>query len=199
MKTLFIICFLGFSLHVFSQCEVHFLQNDSVQVFKKIKVKRGEIIGIPFEKSKPDERISFQKIDYININGKHLGVGHKGLVKIKDDLFNDKMTREGALDASRNYRKYKGAATGTFFTTFLTGAVLGLIPAIPTSVTTPSPKNLNIPNGPNMDDEKYLFGYKTQAKRIKSGKVWSNYGGGILCAVSATILIRTIAMAGAAK
>src|SRR5260221_7014766 len=52
---------------------------------------------------------------------------------------------QGTKDAKKYYRNGNAAARGTFFTTLLTGGVLGLIPAIITSSHTPKNENLDYP------------------------------------------------------
>lgn len=83
---------------------------------------------------------------------------------------------KGQMDADRNYNGYKGAATGVFVSSLLS-PIVGLIPAIATSSTTPK-----IGEEEFMFDDKlfnnpeYYMGYTTRAKKIKSGKVWKNWG-----------------------
>jgi hypothetical protein len=96
-----------------------------------------------------------------------------------DDQGYTKMYKKGEVDATRYYRGYTGAGTGTFVTSFLVGPLLGLIPAIACSSTTPKRRNLGLPNTQIAENNDYYQGYAQQAKRIKSKKVWTNYGIGV--------------------
>ncbi len=87
------------------------------------------------------------------------------------DLYN-----QGQTDAKRYYNGYHGAGTGTFLTTFLVGPILGLIPAIACSSTAPSQDRLGFPNNQLAQNNNYYTGYTQEAKRIKSRKVWGNFG-----------------------
>jgi hypothetical protein len=87
-----------------------------------------------------------------------------------------KLYQQGEVDATRYYQGYKGAGTGTFFTALLAGPLFGLIPAIACSSTTPDRHNLGLPNKQFAENNDYYQGYSQQAKRIKSKKVWTNYG-----------------------
>ncbi|MBO9594130.1 MAG: hypothetical protein J7599_14585 [Niabella sp.] len=82
---------------------------------------------------------------------------------------------QGRADASRYYRKYKGAGTGTLITG-LVSPLAGLVPAIICSTSEPKDKNLNYPDAALMQKSDYYNGYTTRAKRIKQGKVWKNWG-----------------------
>ena len=82
---------------------------------------------------------------------------------------------KGKADASRYYNGYKGAGTGTLITSLLSPLV-GLIPAIACSSTQPKEINLNYPNADLMKKSDYYNGYTQKSKKIKQGKVWTNWG-----------------------
>lgn len=86
------------------------------------------------------------------------------------------MYQQGETDAKRYYQGYRGAGTGTFLTTFFAGPILGLIPAIACSSTAPSQDRLGFPNSQLSQNNDYYKGYAQQAHRIKSKKVWGNFG-----------------------
>jgi hypothetical protein len=81
----------------------------------------------------------------------------------------------GMHDAERHYNGYKAAGTGTLVTS-LVSPIVGLIPAIASSSTKPSIDLLNYPNEHFMKNPEYEKGYRKQAKQIKQGKVWKNWG-----------------------
>ncbi len=83
---------------------------------------------------------------------------------------------EGQDDATRYYKGSKGANAGTIATTILTSPVFGLIPAIACSSTSPDESNLNFPSRDKFQQTEYYRGYTQRAKKIKSRKVWTNFG-----------------------
>ena len=181
---------IGFPLH--SQNEIHLLVCDSVLNCRKIKIHKGYISYTTIGSDGNVFNLSNDSIAYIYINHKHYGPSVKEYFRIRDELFQDTLSKSGALDACRNYSKYRGAATGTFVTTYLVGGILGLIPAIATSQTTPKVANLNMPENALMTEEAYRNSYVRQAKDMKSVRVWSNYGYGILFAVITVVTINII-------
>jgi len=82
---------------------------------------------------------------------------------------------QGKLDASKYYKGYKGAGTGTLIAG-LVSPLVGLIPAIACSSTQPKEINLNYPNADLMKKSDYYNGYTQKSKKIKQGKVWTNWG-----------------------
>lgn len=82
---------------------------------------------------------------------------------------------KGQIDAQKHYKKYKGAATGTLIAS-LVSPLVGLVPAIITSSTTPRLENLGYPDESLFKQADYHNAYTKKAKRIKSGKVWKNWG-----------------------
>jgi len=82
---------------------------------------------------------------------------------------------QGYTDATNNYNGYTSAGTGTLLLSLLSPLV-GLIPAITCSATQPKEKNLNYPNAELMKNPDYYYGYTKTSKRIKQGKVWTNWG-----------------------
>lgn len=79
------------------------------------------------------------------------------------------------IDASRHYRKYSGASTGTLVVSLIS-PIIGLIPAIATSTTMPKDENLGYPDPSLMKKTEYYNGYTKKAKKVKSNKVWTNWG-----------------------
>jgi len=88
---------------------------------------------------------------------------------------NEDLFTQGKLDASKYYKGYKGAGTGTLVTSLISPLV-GLIPAIACSSTQPKEDNLNFPNSDLIKKSNYYNGYTQRAKKIKQGKVWKNWG-----------------------
>jgi len=82
--------------------------------------------------------------------------------------------RQGEADAIRYYNGYKGARTGTLVVSLLSPLV-GLVPAIACSATTPNDINLCYPDTQLFHNPDYQHGYIRQSRRIKSGKVWTNW------------------------
>ncbi len=83
---------------------------------------------------------------------------------------------QGQEDAAIYYRKHKAAAGWTCATTILTNPLLGLIPAVATSLTPPAVHNLNAPSLEKLKIPEYSRGYNDFAKKKKRQKVWINFG-----------------------
>lgn len=81
----------------------------------------------------------------------------------------------GQRDADQFYRGYHGAGTATLVVSLLSPLV-GLIPAVACSATPPKKSNLEYPDSQAFQKTDYQNGYMKQAKRIKSRKVWTNWG-----------------------
>ncbi|PRY12001.1 hypothetical protein CLV24_109126 [Pontibacter ummariensis] len=85
---------------------------------------------------------------------------------------------KGQSDATAFYDGYQAAGTGTLVSS-LVNPLFGLIPAVACSVTTPKKHNLDAPNHELLEQPDYVSGYRKQARKIKSGKVWKNWGIGL--------------------
>lgn len=94
----------------------------------------------------------------------------------------------GQADASKYYQSYTGAGTGTLITGLLSPLV-GLIPAVACSSAQPKDFNLDYPDPELMKNPDYYQGYVKKAKKIKSGKVWKNWGIAFGANVVAVILL----------
>ncbi|MCJ8166289.1 hypothetical protein MKJ04_15685 [Pontibacter sp. E15-1] len=82
---------------------------------------------------------------------------------------------KGQQDAALYYKGYKGAGTGTLVVSLLSPLV-GLVPAIACSSTPPKEHNLDYPSSELMKNQDYKNGYSKGSRRIKSRKVWRNWG-----------------------
>ena len=91
---------------------------------------------------------------------------------------NSQIAFQGQKDGGLFYKGKKSGAGGTLATTLVVG-IFGLIPAIACSSTPPSISNLNIPEGIYSKNPIYIDAYRTEAKKIKSRKVWSFFGFGV--------------------
>ena len=87
----------------------------------------------------------------------------------------DNLYIKGRNDANIHYRGYKGAGTATLLSTILFPPA-GLVTALGTSLTPPSHNNLDYPDATIFAQRDYAKGYEQRAKKIKSGKVWKNFG-----------------------
>ncbi|SOE23683.1 hypothetical protein SAMN06298216_4067 [Spirosomataceae bacterium TFI 002] len=81
----------------------------------------------------------------------------------------------GINDASMNYHGKNGGAGGTLITSLLS-PIVGLIPAIACSASTPKDENLNLTNLELAQNVDYYRGYTSKAKKIKQKKIWTNWG-----------------------
>jgi hypothetical protein len=91
------------------------------------------------------------------------------------DPTNENLFAKGQMDASKYYKGYTGAGAGTLVVSLLS-PIVGLVPAIACSSTPPNDANLTYPNSDLMKKTDYYNGYTSKSKRIKSGKVWKNWG-----------------------
>ena len=103
-----------------------------------------------------------------------------------DSLFN-----LGTIDATRYYKGYKPAATGTLIASFF--FPLGLIPAIACSSTTPARENLGYKDQKLMENTSYFNGYTHKAHAIKKKKVWGGFAIGSGLVIALSILMNTAA------
>jgi hypothetical protein len=103
-------------------------------------------------------------------------------------LAGKELYKQGASDATRYYQNYKSASVVTLVTSILVGPVFGLIPAIACASSTPNKRNLDFPSIDLFERRDYAQGYIKQARRIKSHKVWTNFGIGAAIAILITIL-----------
>ena len=95
----------------------------------------------------------------------------ESVIQTDRDLF-----REGQSDASKYYKGYKGAGTTVMATSLLLSPLVGLIPAAICATSDPKEENLNYPSADLMKKAEYAEGYNQKAKKIKQGKVWTNWG-----------------------
>ena len=97
------------------------------------------------------------------------------------------MNVQGMTDASRHYSRYTGAGTGTLLPSLLINGLVGLVPAAICSATPPKRHNLGYPSEELMRNDDYYRGYVQQARKMKSRKVWTNWGIGTV--ISTVVLI----------
>lgn len=100
---------------------------------------------------------------------------------------------KGQKDAAIYYKGYKPAGTATLIVGVIS-PIIGLIPAIACSATTPTQGNLMCPNTELLKKADYYDGFVITAKKIKTKKVWSNLG--ISFGVNVALIIGIIVMAG---
>lgn len=94
------------------------------------------------------------------------------------DTFN--LTKQQLYDSgyahAKKYFRTGGVFGGTFATTFFTGPVFGLIPAIVCSTSPPKEANFISPNPAMLSNPNYIMGYRERAKREKSNEAWKAWG-----------------------
>ena len=154
-------------------------------------IYKSDVVKIIFENKK--EVVFDSIIDTTTyIETKDVNKGNQSNSTINDfsSDFNNSICEIAKKDANIYYKNYKGASSGTLLATLVGGGVIGLIPAIICSTTPPADNFLNIPykNANNMD---YVNCYRESARKIKSRKVWTNFGVG--CGV---LIILFAALAG---
>jgi len=101
------------------------------------------------------------------------------------DYTDKEMFLKGQADAKKYYQ-HGGGSVGVGIACFLTGGILGLIPAIAVSTTPPAVKNLNYPNDELWKNPDYKAGYIYRAHKMKQKKVWGGY---VIGTISAVIVV----------
>jgi len=101
---------------------------------------------------------------------------------------------QGRADAKRYYTGYKGAGTAALLTTLFVGPVYSLIPTIAMASTPPANKNLDYPSAKQFENKEYYRCYRNEAKRIKSNKVWTNFGIGTGVLVGAVLVVTIVTL-----
>ncbi len=98
---------------------------------------------------------------------------------------------KGMMDAKIHYKSYKDAATITFLVSAipLFGIPIGLTSAVLMSVVPPNTNRLHYPDQKLMENEVYNYAYKNEAQKIKTNKVWINYGLGIVTGIAVLIIL----------
>lgn len=104
---------------------------------------------------------------------------------------------DGAADAERFYKGYKGAGTGSYFAGLL--LYYGLPVPIVTSLSAPKNARYFVPDQKLYElNPEYAAGYNHKARRMKQGKAWSNfgYGAGTTVGVSVILVIALLSAIG---
>ena len=94
----------------------------------------------------------------------------------------------GQTDAEMFYEGYKTASTVVLVTSLLS-PIAGLLPAVGTSSSPPKTQNLDVPYHQLMQNPDYAAGYRKKARKMKSGKVWTNWAIGLGANLVAIMLI----------
>jgi len=89
---------------------------------------------------------------------------------------NEDMAAKGKEDAIANYRGAKSGAGWTAATTILLSPIIGVIPAVACSSSTPSDDNLNFRDRDLMKNSAYSKAYIDQAHKTKKKKIWTSFG-----------------------
>ncbi len=178
---LFLVLF--FITHQFySQKDTIYFVNETKVLARDIKIEQSEIFFYKID-SLADTQTTVEKreVRFIAYASGKLEIYSLKNIGIPKDY---SMFTKGAQDAKLNYT-HMGGAIGTGFTSFLTGGILGLIPAIACSATTPKMVNLDIPRNAPANNKDYLLGYVSKAKKIKQKRVWAGYFIGTAAAILA--------------
>jgi hypothetical protein len=192
IRILFTFLFLSiFTSYAPAQDMIYWISGDSVAVIvseispNEVRYKRFDNPNGP---TYMDWRVSIRKIRYANgsedIFRSIIGIDTTN-TPMGISSASSKVIYSGAnmkfmaiSDARRNYQYYRGAATGTFFTSAV-NPILGLIPGIICSSTPPSESNLGVDDRLKMENPVYNKSYKTEASRIKKTRVWGSWAMGL--------------------
>ncbi|MCU0445157.1 MAG: hypothetical protein MUE85_09575 [Microscillaceae bacterium] len=148
--------------------KIHTITRNGIQ---KIKYQDGYVLN-----NDPKSTVTITPPSTTTTTGIEVGDPN---IKPANRFGNNELYQKGFADAGNYYSGYQGAGTATIVLTVLSGGIVGLIPAVACSTTPPKLKNLGIPPSNYSQSEQYIAGYTAAAKKIKSRKVWQNYGTGI--------------------
>lgn len=109
--------------------------------------------------------------------------------RINVAISNQDLCFQGQQDASRYYTGYREAATWTGAATILGGAIIGIIPAVACSTSEPRSSSFSVPDVDLLRNSTYYQCYAQEARRIKSKKVWTNFGIGVAVNVAVGLLV----------
>ena len=134
--------------------------------------------------------ISRRKVDQYVLTSKEAEINteSKGSDSLTINQPSDAFYLKGQSDALRYYDYYNVAGTGTFVISLIS-PLIGLIPAIASSSTIPKDKWLSYPNSELFKNIDYQNGYRQKARKIKQGRVWTNWGIAFAINVFAVALI----------
>jgi hypothetical protein len=195
MKILFLTSLLLFSEIIFCLAQDVITLKSGEDIQAKVEVvNQAEVIYKRFDNLN-GPRIIIPKSDILMIryeNGVKEIFHDENIVPDTNssNTFNSTLYNKGQKDAVIYYKGYSGAGTVTLITGLLSPLV-GLIPAIACSSTPPKDVNLNYPNTAMMKKPDYYNGYTQKAKKIKQGKVWTNWGIALGINIVAIIIIES--------
>lgn len=122
-------------------------------------------------------------------------IAKEQIVTDDEELSESDLINKARLDAYKNYDGYRGATIGAFISGMACFYLVPIVVPIVLSIIPPSEDNLGIPDVKLAKNPAYLNSYSKTAHRIKSNKVWSNFGYGALTTVGGTILIFFLVLA----
>lgn len=179
MKTWFISCFafLGVVSLGFAQDIITTKKGEDIES-KVLEVTETEVTYKKFDNQEGPSytlrKSMIVMIRYENGTKDVFGTESDNSVAFYSDSQNQDLYVQGQMDAGKYYKGYKGAGTGTLIAS-LVSPIVGLVPAIATSSTQPKDENLDYPNSELMKKADYYNGYSKKAKKVKQGKVWTNW------------------------
>jgi hypothetical protein len=151
---------------------LHGSQPDSLANSRTEMIARAELFMIKYENG-AKEVFDGEKQSEVKLVSSVPAGEEVAVRKSSADLYN-----KGRFDATSYYRGYKGAATGTLVLSLIS-PLAGLIPAVACSATPPQEHNLQYPSYDQFRQLDYQNGYRNQARKTKSGRVWRNWGIGL--------------------
>jgi hypothetical protein len=185
---LFLILFLPCLLSYGEKKDTLYFTNGSIRVGKVIEITGFDI------SYRTSDTLSEKTLKTVDANEVRLIVYSTGIVHIvslrKLQPVNDPgMFAKGMSDARVHYTN-GGGYMAVGLTSFLTGGIIGLIPAVACSTTRPKYINLGLPADAPVQNKDYLLGYTARAKKMKAKKIWVSYFVGIAGAVIAVELTK---------
>jgi len=183
VKTLLVLVSVFVCSHARSQDIITLKNGDEI----KCKVSEINTTEVKYKRSDSSPLIVINKSEIFMIKYED---GTKDT--FKESAPTEDMFTKGRNDAEKYYKGKKSGAGGTLITSFIGGALIGLIPAIACSTTPPKAENLALPDKSLESNDSYMRGYTEKAHKIKRGRVWTSYAvGAILGLVTYLALIES--------
>lgn len=129
-------------------------------------------------------------IVYLSDNEYHAPAMSASSTASFDVPVNDSLYWLGEKDASRYYKGYQAASTGTLICSLF--FPWGLVPAIACSSSPPSMNSLGYRDQKLMENSSYFNGYTKQAYKIKKKKVWQGFAIGSGAVIGFSILMSVL-------
>lgn len=124
-----------------------------------------------------DTTVYFMRKEQIaQITFKALDTGTPGKPREQQDMSPGALKARAKKDAHKYYKGYRAASIVAFCTAFYPATPGGTVFSIVSTCVPPRDNSLGIPDPELKKERVYMQTYKTEAHKIKAGKVWKSFG-----------------------